>query len=116
VKESPFSGSTGNRSREKFLMAVRILSPMARIKQTKGKAVPNKSHFVDLLSGMLTTSLREKQDFIITFEPADEENETCEQVHVMTGRLINSCMLNALKHCVSLYSDEGARVVTRQWC
>ena len=67
-----------------------------------------------MLSEMLTSSLKDKRDFIITFEPAEDVNSVG-QVHVMTGPLINSCMLNTLKHRVSLYSDEGARVMTRRW-
>ena len=74
---------------------------------------PEKSPFVDALSEMLTSSLRDRQDFIITFEANDEDSNR--EVHVMTGKLINPCMLNTLKNRVSLYSDEGARVMTRKW-
>jgi hypothetical protein len=84
---------------------------MAKTKQRKTK---KGSLFVDALSAMLTEALRDRQDFIITFEP-QADDETKQDVHVMTGKLINSCMLNTLKHRVSLYSDEGARVMTRAW-
>jgi len=87
---------------------------MNSVRQKKGSTKTRKSLFADTLSEMLMSSLMEKRDFIITFEPPDEE-KSIGQVHVMTGPLINSCMLNTLKHRVSLYSDEGARVMTRRW-
>jgi len=87
---------------------------MSRVQQTKEKAKKKKSYFIDTMSEMLTISLRQRKDFIITFEPVDNGKPNC-QIHVMTGRLINPCMLNTLKHRVSLYSDEGAKVMTRRW-
>jgi len=89
---------------------------MAKQRHSAKKAAPKKvekSHFVDTLSEMLTSSLRDRQDFIITFEA--REDDANRDVHVMTGKLINPCMLNTLKNRVSLYSDEGARVLTRKW-
>ena len=83
---------------------------MAKAKQRKKTG----SLFVDALSVMLTEALRDRQDFIITFEPRADD-ETRLDVHVMTGKLINACMLNTLKHRASLYSDEGAKVMTRAW-
>ena len=82
---------------------------MAKSKKTKTKIG---SIFVETVNMMMTEAIRDRQDFIITFEPRDE---TKLDVHVMTGKLINSCMLNTLKHRVSLYSDEGAKGMTRAW-
>jgi hypothetical protein len=84
---------------------------MAKSEKNKTKTV---SLFVDTVNIMMTEAIHERQDFIITFEPRDED-ETKHDVHVMTGKLINPCMLNTLKHRVSLYSDEGAKVITRVW-
>ena len=83
-------------------------------KKTRTPRQKKPSPFVDTLSEMLTASLREKQDFIITFEKQEDDEAGCD-VHVMAGNLINPCMLNTLKHRVSLFSDEGARVMTRRW-
>jgi hypothetical protein len=87
------------------------IAGMVKAKQPSTK---RGSLFIDALNAMLTEAIRDRQDFIITFEPRDGD-ETKQDVHVMTGKLINPCMLNTLKHRVSLYSDEGAKVMTRSW-
>jgi hypothetical protein len=70
------------------------------------------------ITEMLSTALKNHDDFILTWEPRRGEEvtpETKQEIHIMTGNLITSCRLNNLKSRVLLYEDEGARIVSRVW-
>jgi hypothetical protein len=59
--------------------------------------------------------LKNHEDFVLAREPRPGDTadpETGPVIHVMTGNLITSCRLNALRGRVMLYDDEGARIVT----
>jgi hypothetical protein len=66
------------------------------------------------MTGMLTTALKESQDFIVTFEPKAGDDKK-RDIHILTGNLITSCMLGNLMRRARLFEDEGAMVVTWEW-
>jgi len=73
---------------------------------------------IDVIAGMLATALKNRDDFILTWEPRPGEEvgpETKQEIHIMTGNLITSCRLNNLKSRVLMYEDEGARIMSCVW-
>jgi hypothetical protein len=70
------------------------------------------------ITEMLSTALKNHDDFILTWEPrpgGEVVPGAPGEIHIMTGNLITSCRLNNLKSRVLLYEDEGARIVSRGW-
>ena len=73
---------------------------------------------IDVIAGMLATALKNRDDFILTWEPRPDEEvgpETKQEIHIMTGNLITSCRLNNLKSRVLMFEDEGARIMSCVW-
>jgi len=68
----------------------------------------------ETLARILTTTLSNGQDFIVSFEPRPGD-ESKRYVHVLTGPLITTCMLGNLQRRASLYEDEGATMMTGEW-
>jgi len=67
------------------------------------------------LRDMLSRALENHDDFVLAWEPRPGEEPgpgTQPVVHLMTGNLITSCRLNALRGRVQVFEDEGARIVT----
>jgi hypothetical protein len=73
---------------------------------------------IEVIAGLLSDALKNRDDFILTWEPHPGEDvapDTQQEIHIMTGNLITSCRLNNLKSRVLLYEDEGARIVSCVW-
>ncbi len=73
---------------------------------------------IGVIAGMLAATLKNHDDFILTWEPRPGEEVAPgakQEIHIMTGNLITSCRLNNLKSRVLLYEDEGARIVSCVW-
>jgi hypothetical protein len=89
------------------------------------KKVPNKqrrkntgSLTFGAITEMLSTAMKNHDDFILTWEPRpgeEVEPGAPREIHIMTGNLITSCRLNNLKSRVLLYEDEGARIMSYGW-
>jgi hypothetical protein len=70
---------------------------------------------VEDIQKILLSALKNHEDFVLAREPRPGDTadpETGPVIHILTGNLITSCRLNALRGRVMLYDDEGARIVT----
>ena len=86
--------------------------------QEKKRRKTTGSLTIGAIAGLLSDALKNRDDFILTWEPHPGEDvapETQQEIHIMTGNLITSCRLNNLKSRVLLYEDEGARIVSCVW-
>jgi hypothetical protein len=66
----------------------------------------------EVLPGMLTHALEEKEDFILTFE-TDPDTGT-EHLYAMTGRFVSDCMLRKLIGQAESQRDEGSTLVRQR--
>ena len=83
---------------------------MASRKKPGGKA---QQPLIDLLPGLLVSSLAKAEDFIVTFETDPDTGRRA--VHVLTGRFVSPCMLRKLQGLAISQEDEGSRMLTRSW-
>jgi len=86
--------------------------------QKKKRRKTTGSLTIGAVVGMLSDALKNRDDFILTWEPRPGEEmapETKQEIHIMTGNLITSCRLNNLKSRVLMYEDEGARIMSCVW-
>ena len=59
----------------------------------------------ELLADTFTAALKKQEDFIVTFETGDDGKRI---MHIMSGKLITSCMLGTLSNRCELPEYEGS--------
>jgi hypothetical protein len=69
--------------------------------------------FVDSLPEMISHTLAQRNDFILTFE-TDPDTGSC-RVHAFSGKFITSCMLRKLEGLAESERDEGSLQVSCDW-
>ena len=78
----------------------------------KGNAKP-KTPVIDLLPGLLVTSLANHDDFIVTCET--DPKTGAKKLHVITGKFITPRMLRKMIGQVEAQRDGGSSILTRDW-
>jgi len=79
----------------------------------KKRTVKPKIPVIDLLPGLLVTSLANHDDFIVT---CDTDSKTgAKKLHIITGKFITPRMLRKLIGQVEAQHDEGSSILTRDW-
>jgi len=72
-----------------------------------------KSSLKDTLPELIASALAREDDLIITCEmDTDSGRKT---LHVMTGKLVSTCMLNKLKARIVTYPEDGCTLVSGTW-
>jgi len=83
---------------------------MAAVKKHRGKrSIP----LTEAIPELLASALEKQDDLIVTCETNPDTGR--KTLHVMTGKLISTCMLNKLKTLIETYPEDGGTIRSGKW-
>ena len=83
---------------------------MAAAKKRRGRQSPT---LADAIPELLVSALEKEDDLIVTCETDPDTGK--KTLHVMTGKLVSTCMLNKLKARIAAYPEDGSMIVSGKW-
>jgi len=83
---------------------------MVAVKKHQGKrSIP----LADAIPELLASALENEDDLIITCEKDPETGG--KMLHIMTGKLVSTCMLSKLKTLIETFPEDGGTIRSGKW-